>query len=147
MKTLGLFFFLPFILSGNIWLTNLDQAEQAAQKEQKFILLNFSGSDWCGPCIRMHKDILDSDVFLQLAQKKLVLVNADFPRLKKNQLSKSQQQINDRIADQYNPKGIFPLTLLLDDHGKVLRTWEGYYQAGAYQFTDEVKTLLQNNAN
>ena len=92
----------------------MDEAKMLAQKEHKHILLNFSGSDWCGPCIRLHKEIFDSEAFQQFAETNLVLVNADFPRLKKNQLSASQQKINDAIADQYNSKGIFPFTVLLN---------------------------------
>ncbi|MFX5526316.1 thioredoxin family protein, partial [Acinetobacter baumannii] len=82
--------------------------------------------DWCAPCIRMHKDIFDSEIFQQYAQSKLILVRADFPRSKKNQLAKEQQKQNDQLADKYNPNGIFPYTLLLDENGKILKSWEGY---------------------
>ena len=101
------------------------EAEQIARKEHRHILLNFSGSDWCGPCIVFRKDVLDDPGFLAMADSSLVLVNADFPRMKKNQLSKSQQEANDRLADQYNPRGIFPLTLLVTSEGKVLKQWPG----------------------
>ena len=83
------------------WHNNFEDAKQLARKEHKHILLNFSGSDWCGPCIRLHKEIFESEPFQKFAETNLVLVNADFPRLKKNQLSSSQQKINDAIADKY----------------------------------------------
>ena len=89
------------------------------RKEHKFILLSFSGSDWCGPCIRLHKEVFGSNAFEQLANEKLILVNADFPRYKKNQLSVSQQKINDALAEKYNKKGEFPLTVLLNSLIKV----------------------------
>lgn len=145
MKTLFVALVFPFLLSGNFWLTNMDQAKQEAQKEHKYIILNFSGSDWCGPCIRMHEEIFGSTVFKEYAEPNLVMVNADFPRKKKNQLSKDQQKLNDTMADQYNPKGIFPYTLLLDQNGKVIKSWEGFYEEGPDSFTAEVKQLVRNN--
>jgi thioredoxin-related protein len=65
------------------WQHNLNDAFAQAQKEHKYILLNFSGSDWCGPCIKMHRDIFDNATFEKYASTELVLVNADFPRQKK----------------------------------------------------------------
>src|SRR5882757_3250572 len=94
------------------WHYNLQEAKDLAKKERRHILLNFSGSDWCGPCILLRKDILDQPVFMQMADTSLVLVNADFPRKKKNQPSPEQQRLNDQMADQYNSQGQFPLTLL-----------------------------------
>ena len=60
-----------------------------------------------------------------MADTELVLVNADFPRNKKNQLSADQQKLNDEMADKYNSQGKFPFTLLLNADGKVLETWDG----------------------
>jgi thiol-disulfide isomerase/thioredoxin len=83
MKYISLLLFVPLLLSFTIWHNNLDEAKQLAKKEHKYILLNFSGSDWCGPCIRLHKEILETEAFLKFANNSLILVNADFPRLKK----------------------------------------------------------------
>jgi len=102
-------------------------------------LLNFSGSDWCGPCIRMRKEIFESPVFKQMADTELILVNADFPRNKRNQPSAAQQKINDEMADKYNAQGKFPYTLLLDYGGKILQTWEGLPEETAESFTIEVR--------
>src|SRR3954471_17574529 len=95
------------------WLTDLDLAKSDAARRHEAILLSFSGSDWCIPCIRLHKQIFDSEDFTSYASEHLVLVNADFPRLKKNQLAKEQTAKNEAMADQYNQKGTFPLTVLL----------------------------------
>src|ERR1700726_3654901 len=131
---------LPFFLSlQNEWHYNLEEAKNIAQKEHKHILLNFSGSDWCGPCIRMRKEIFESDVFQKMADTQLVLVNADFPRMKKNQLSLQQQKLNNAIADQYNSQGKFPYTLLLDANGKVVREWDGLPNITSEDFTIEVR--------
>lgn len=123
------------------WGTDFDKAKQQAQKEQKLILLNFSGSDWCGPCIKMKKDIFESAQFLDYSGQHLVLLNADFPRAKKNQLAKDIQENNDRLAELYNVKGIFPMTVLLDAEGKVLRSWEGLPDKGADLFVTQLKAL------
>jgi len=145
MKLFLAFFVLPFLIHANLWVNNLEQAEQKAQKEHKLIILNFSGSDWCGPCIRMHKEIFDSENFRQYANDNLIMVNADFPRMKKNQLPKDQQKSNDILADKYNAEGNFPYTLFLDSNGKVIYTWKGFYNKGAESFTEEVKQLVKNN--
>src|SRR6185369_3802619 len=123
MRYLCLTFLSFFFLTASSWQTDFEKAKQSARKEKKLILLNFSGSDWCGPCIRMHKDIFENSAFTDYAADHLVLVNADFPRMKKNQLSKEQQEKNDHLADLYDKEGEFPLTLLLTADGKVLKTW------------------------
>ena len=128
-----------------IWQTDIVKAEQSAKEEHKFIILNFSGSDWCGPCIRLHKEIFDSEIFSKYANDHLVLLNADFPRAKKNQLSKEQQKKNDNVADIYNKDGVFPLTLLLNSEGKVLKKWEGFPKESADEFTNEINILLDAN--
>src|SRR5689334_10921831 len=118
MKVLFVGIFL-MIISPVEWLANFDAAKETASKENKYILLNFSGSDWCGPCIKMKKEVFGNEAFLSLAEKKLVLVRADFPRSKKNQLSKEQTNHNEALAEKYNPSGKFPLTVLLYPDGKV----------------------------
>jgi thioredoxin-related protein len=135
--------FLGLIVSAStFWETDFDKAQQKAQTEHKLILLSFSGSDWCIPCIRLHKEVFESAAFKAFADSNLVLVNADFPRLKKNQLSKDQQKKNDKLADKYNQQGSFPLTVLIDGQGKVIRSWEGYPDLTPEQFTEQIKTLV-----
>lgn len=140
MKTLFLAILSLLLFAGKSpWLNNLDEARQLAKEKREFILLNFSGSDWCGPCMKMHEQIFETDIFRQYADSNLILVNADFPRLRKNQLPQAQQRSNDALADKYNSKGIFPYTLLLDTEGKVLKTWQGYFDPGAESFVAEIK--------
>ncbi|QDK79813.1 thioredoxin family protein [Spirosoma sp. KCTC 42546] len=111
------------------WELNFDQAKTEAAQSHKFILLNFSGSDWCGPCIKLKKTIFESAEFSQYAADHLVLVRADFPRLSKNQLDARQIAHNETLAEKYNKQGKFPLTVLLDANGKVLKEWDGYPQS------------------
>jgi thioredoxin-related protein len=139
MKVLSFLIITAFFLINQEWNTSFEQAKVKAANENKLILLNFSGSDWCGPCIKLHKDIFDSEVFVEYAKRNLVLVNADFPRSKKNMPSKEQVKANEALAEKYNSKGVFPYTLLLDANGKVLKSWEGYPKLSAEEFIDELK--------
>lgn len=123
------------------WEPDFSKAKQTASEKHELILLNFSGSDWCGPCMRLKKEIFESDVFSKFADSSLVLVNADFPRNKKNQLDKETTKQNDALADKYNPDGKFPYTVLLDPQGNILKTWDGLPSEKAEDFTNEVKTI------
>jgi thioredoxin-related protein len=134
--------FSSLLFSSGIWETDFNKAKESAQSEHKLILLNFSGSDWCGPCIRMHKEIFENNSFTHYAPGHLILVNADFPRLKKHQLSKDQQAKNDQLADKYNKDGIFPLTVLLNSNGKVLKEWQGLPPLSPEEFTKQVKEVF-----
>lgn len=145
MRLLTLFLFSSFFFSPITWETDFIKAKQTARSQHECILLSFSGSDWCGPCIRLHKEIFESSSFSDFAKDHLVMVNADFPRLKKNQLSKEQQKKNDALADNYNTEGSFPLTLLLNADGKILKKWDGLPNLSADQFTNEVKQITDEN--
>jgi thioredoxin-related protein len=102
------------------WTTSLDAAKTEAISSNKNILLVFSGSDWCAPCIKLDRTIFQSDVFKTEAEKKWVLLKADFPKKKGNLLSAEQTESNKKLAEKYNKEGNFPLVVLLDATGKVL---------------------------
>lgn len=144
MKFLAILLSFLFTFTSNVWETDFVKAKQRASQEHKLILLKFSGSDWCIPCIRMQKEVFESDAFIAYADTALVLVNADFPRLKKNKLPDAQKKSNEKLADVYNKKGEFPLTLLLSEDGKVLHSWSGYPDVGVAEFVTEIKKI--NNA-
>ncbi|AMP97555.1 Thioredoxin Disulfide Isomerase [Pedobacter cryoconitis] len=134
------------ILPGSLsWMSNFTQAQQQAKNTHQQILVNFSGSDWCGPCIRLRKEILESDFFETYAKAHLVLVRADFPRQKKNQLSAEQIKLNEALAEKYNPDGKFPYTLLLDENGKVLKSWDGYPNETPEKFVQEITSTKSVN--
>ena len=139
MNILSSILFSAILFLNTTWQTDFEKAKAEAKTENKFILLNFSGSDWCGPCIRLHKEIFDSESFTKYVDEHLVLVNADFPRLKKNMLSKEQQKQNDSLADKYNSDGAFPLTVLLDADGRVIKKWDGFPSETAEEFSNDVK--------
>ncbi|MDB5132824.1 MAG: thioredoxin family protein [Mucilaginibacter sp.] len=140
MKLLFVFFITLFSSTPVTWLGNFNEARAEAVKSHKLILVNFSGSDWCGPCIRERKEILESAVFESYAAGHLVLVRADFPRQKKNQLTKEQVKLNEALADKYNAEGKFPYTLLVDENGKVLKVWDGFPGVTPEKFVEQIET-------
>jgi thioredoxin-related protein len=124
--------------------TRFEQAKKNASEQNELILLNFSGSDWCIPCIKLHKNIIETDAFKKLSTDHILeYVNADFPRSKKNQPSAEIKKENAVLADLYNPKGLFPYTILLDSAGKVLKTWEGLPSQDALAFSNEIRSFYQ----
>ncbi len=141
MKLLSLFF-LSLLTVGNTWVLDINKAESAAKENHKYILINFSGSDWCGPCIRTHKEIFEKDAFINYADKNLVLLRADFPRLKKNQLPADQLKKNNDLAVKYNPDGDFPLTVLTDETGKVIKEWKGFPNCSPEDFVKQVANAI-----
>lgn len=114
--------FFTFLITEAQWLNNYETAIEQSQKENKPILLVFSGSDWCKPCIRLEEKVFKSEEFKQFASDKLILLKADFPRKRKNKLSKTQKKHNEALAEKYNKKGQFPLVLLINSQGKVVKT-------------------------
>jgi thioredoxin-related protein len=109
-----------FATQAQDWQTDIATAKALAQKEHKKIVLVFQGSDWCAPCIKLERTIWESENFKALAKNSFVMLKADFPRKKKNQLEKVQQEKNNALAEAYNPNGYFPYVVVLDENGKIL---------------------------
>lgn len=102
------------------WQTNFDAAKSQAKNENKPIILVFQGSDWCAPCIRLNKEVWSTEAFKSYAAQHYIMLQADFPRRKANALAPQQAAANAQLAEAYNPKGIFPLVVVLDENGAVL---------------------------
>ncbi len=141
MKLLAIYI-VVFFSTGVTWSGDFSAAKKEAGLQHKLILINFSGSDWCGPCIRLRKEILESQTFENYAADHLVLVRADFPRQKKNQLSKEQVKLNEALADKYNSDGKFPFTLLVDENGKILKTWDGFPGLSPDEFVSQINSIM-----
>ena len=141
MKNILILAFCFIAMCFTTWEPNFDTAKKTAAAKHQLILLNFSGSDWCGPCIRMRKEIFNDSTFSAMADTSLVMVNADFPRNKKNQLDKLIKKQNEALADKYNPEGKFPFTLLIDANGKIVKTWDGLPDETVAEFTQDVKQI------
>lgn len=90
---------------------NADSAFKQASIENLPVLLFFSGSDWCPHCIRFEKEVLNSNTFKNYSKGKLLTLEADFPQRKK--IPSQQLSQNEELAEEYNPKGVFPTLVLL----------------------------------
>ncbi len=103
---------------------NIDSLFAKAKSENKKVLLYFSGSDWCAPCIRFKKNFIEQSKFIAFTSSHLLVYNADFPRKKSNQLDKHIASFNEKLADKYNSQGTFPKIILFDFNGRILKEWE-----------------------
>ena len=107
------------------WTTNFEAAQIQAKKEKKALLVDFTGSDWCPPCKKLHQEVFSKPSFIKEAQKNFILVELDFPR--KVKISHDLKKQNESLAKKYKVRG-FPTVLLMDANGKVFKT--ASYQAG-----------------
>ena len=135
--------FVSFLSPPAIWSGNFNETAKIAKTSNKLILINFSGSDWCGPCIRLKNEIFVTELFEKFASENLLLVKADFPRQKKNKLPDDQVKLNETLAERYNKDGKFPFTLLVNSEGKILRTWDGLPKENAAQFVKQLEDISQ----
>lgn len=119
---------------------DLTVTESNAKETNKNILLVFSGSDWCIPCIKMEREIFQKESFANYAKDNLVLLHADFPRLKKHQLPKDQVKRNEELAEKYNKQGAFPFTILLDANGNELKHWDGLVASTPEDFIKQIQS-------
>jgi len=102
------------------WNTDLDTAKSKAAATNKNILLVFSGSDWCVPCMELEKNVWQTAEFKAEAEKNWVLLRADFLQKKGNP---EPVNINDPkiiLAEKYNRDGFFPFFAVLDKNGRLL---------------------------
>ncbi|PIQ17180.1 MAG: thiol-disulfide isomerase [Flavobacteriales bacterium CG18_big_fil_WC_8_21_14_2_50_32_9] len=126
----------------SIWLTDYKEALTKAKAENKLILMDFSGSDWCSNCIRLEKSVFQTEVFNTYAKDKFILLNVDFPMKSKNKLSKELTEQNAELAKKYNSEGQFPTVIIMDSDEKVLaRT--GYIEGGAEVYIKHLNDLLK----
>ncbi|RAW02640.1 thioredoxin family protein [Pseudochryseolinea flava] len=121
--------------------TNAKEAFKTSAETGKPVLLVFSGSDWCAPCVEFDKNVMQQDSFTSFADQSLVVLKADFPQRKV--LSAELQAQNEELATQYNPKGIFPLLLLVRGDRSLIATVPFKHQ-NADSFITSVKRLLSS---
>ncbi len=113
--------------SGVQWLTNLPQAQAQAKNENKLVLLDFTGSDWCGWCIKLDQDTFSKPEFADYARKNLVLVQLDFPDKKPQ--AKALKQANAALQKKYGVTG-YPTLIAMKPDGTVVWTQTGYLEGG-----------------
>ena len=145
--TLVLFTLLFFIIAcGNKtqtsdelnWTANLEKAIETAKAENKAVLVNFTGSDWCKWCFKLSDEVFSQDDFKEYADENLILVKLDFPR----SISQSSETkaYNQSLAQQYGVQG-FPTIIIFNSQGKpVAKT--GYQPGGAANYVTHIQSFL-----
>jgi thioredoxin-related protein len=123
--------------SNEAWLTNLDTAKAFAKREGKMILVEFTGSDWIPPAIRLKENVFDKEAFKKYAKENLVLVELDFPR-NKNKITTGQATYNRAQAKKFGIKG-YPTVIIMDASGRELAKKVGYGGQSVDAYIKEIK--------
>ena len=119
------------------WQTDYKKAQEQAKADKKLLLVDFTGSDWCGWCIRLNREVFSKAEFQEYASKNLVLVEIDFPRSKAQ--SDTLKKQNEQLAMQYQIQG-FPTLVVLNSEGRVVGEL-GYMQGGPSVFIAQLEKL------
>jgi protein disulfide-isomerase len=127
-----------FAGDGEQWHEDLDEGLKVAMKENKPVLVDFTGSDWCGWCIKLDNEVFEKTAFTDYAKKNLVLVKVDFPSKKKQ--AAEQKEKNKKLMQQYGVRG-FPTIVILDSTGKRVGTL-GYVPGGPDAFIKAIEKVL-----
>lgn len=130
--------FASFAQAESGWLNDYKKAQEEAKANNKLLLLNFTGSDWCGWCIKFDKEILSQPQFKDYARDNLVLVELDFPRRKAQPVDLKKQNL--QLAQQYEVLG-FPTIVVLNSNGQKLWQFDGYFPGGPEAFIAQLQKL------
>jgi thioredoxin-related protein len=122
------------------WQTDYKKAQDEAKTNNKLVLLDFTGSDWCGWCIKLDKEVFSKPEFRDYANKNLVLVEVDFPRRKP--LGVETRKQNEELAGRYGIQG-FPTIIVLNGDGKKVGEL-GYMPGGPEAFIAELEKLRKS---
>ena len=117
------------------WLTNVPKAEAQAKKDNKLVLMDFTGSDWCEWCKKLDQDTFSKPEFADYAKSNLVLVQLDFPVNKPQ--SDQLKAANAALARKYNIQG-YPTLIALKPDGTVVWTQVGYLEGGPQALIDQL---------
>tara|TARA_B110000003_G_C16604864_1_gene517113 strand:+ start:1088 stop:1543 length:456 start_codon:yes stop_codon:yes gene_type:complete len=120
------------------WETDFEHAQKLASESGKYMLLDFTGSDWCGWCIRLKDEVFSKKSFLAYAKEKLVLVQVDFPRKKAQ--SKELKGQNQALASKYGIRG-YPTIIILSPKGDFVQQ-TGYQAGGAEAYVEHLEELI-----
>lgn len=123
------------------WVTDFEAAKQTAEQEGKYMILNFTGSDWCGWCIKLDEEVFSKEAYRSFASENLVEVELDFPRGKK--LPQETVQQNEKLSDTYGIRG-YPTILILSPEGELVAK-TGYRRGGAEAYVDHLQEIIQNH--
>ena len=119
------------------WMTDLPKAQQKAKAEKKLVMMDFTGSDWCGWCIKLNKEVFSKPEFAEYAKKNLVLVEVDFPNQKKQ--TEELKKANLALQGKYKVEG-YPTIVVLNSEGKHIGD-TGYVEGGPKAFIAELEKI------
>ena len=105
------------------WDDNYDKALAEAKAHNKLVLLDFTGSDWCGYCMQLDSEVFSKSDFKKFAKENLVLVELDFPHGKRQTKKLAEQ--NAALKDKFKISG-YPTLILVDAEGNLQARWGGY---------------------
>lgn len=126
-----------------LWTDDFEAAKATAKAQNRFMLLDFTGSDWCGWCIKLDKEVFSKSEFKKYASEKLVCVELDYPM--KNKPSKRVQKQNEELKQQYAIRG-YPTIILLDPNGeKIGQT--GYKDGGPEKYVEHLESIIAPHAS
>jgi len=139
MKTIILLCLTASMVGAETWHTNWSAAQAESKRTGKPILMNFTGSNWCGWCVKLKKEVFSTPEFASWANKKVVLMELDYPR--PNKQAADIQKQNDELRDKYNIQG-YPSILFVNAKGEVLGDY-GYDEGGPKVWTANAEKLLK----
>ena len=119
------------------WVTDYKKAQEDAKAGKKLMLLEFTGSDWCGWCMKLDKEVFSTPEFQNYASRNLILVKVDFPRRRPQTEALKKQ--NEQLAQKYDIQG-FPTIIVLNGQGEKLGEL-GYMEGGPSPFLAKLETL------
>lgn len=121
-----------------IWQTDYAAALKQAATENKYVLVDFSGSDWCGWCMKLDREVFSQKEFIDYARAHLICVLLDFPRGK--ELPKTQKDANQALLERYQVEG-FPTVLILNPQGRTIKR-DGYQSGGAAAYVNFIESTI-----
>lgn len=125
----------------DIWMTDMAAASATARENGKYLLLNFTGSDWCGWCIKLKKEVLATSTFHTYASGNLVPVELDFPNRKK--IPDETRKQNEALAEKYGIRG-YPTLLILSPEGELVEQ-TGYRPGGADAYVEHLRAIIDRH--
>jgi protein disulfide-isomerase len=146
-KTIIIAFLITIILSFGIAAQtedcnkDIEKASSEAKTSGKYLLLNFSGSDWCPYCVKLEREVLSREVFKTFAKENLVYVLIDFPRDKYQ--SDKRKKENKKLLKQFRVRG-FPTLIILSPDGELLGT-TGYRRGGPEQYVAHLRETIDKH--
>ena len=119
------------------WGSNYAQAAAQAKADNKLLLMDFTGSDWCVWCIKLNKEVFSQPEFKKYAAEHLVLLEVDFPQTKPQPPALAAQ--NEKLQSKYGIQG-FPTVVVLNPAGKKVGEL-GYQEGGPKAFIAALEKL------